>query len=243
MPAADFKDVRQADAVLVLGEDLTNTAPLLALALRQLERPEGARRAARIQVPVWNDAGHREVVQQEKAPLYLATSCTTRLDPIAALVHHASPAGLAQLGWAVGHRLDRGDPRSFRPRRRDLGGGRTDRRRPVGRRTPGGDLRDELRQPGRDGGGCQHRLGASFRRGGRPRIVLTVPECNSMGLAMLQPVGGLEEALESVRENRRPRWWYWKTIFSGGQPADEARRLLEHAAGVRGDRPHPDRHR
>jgi len=34
-----LKEIEKTDAVFILGEDLTNTAPLIALALRQLQEP------------------------------------------------------------------------------------------------------------------------------------------------------------------------------------------------------------
>ena len=37
-PSASLSDIALADAVLVLGEDVTNTAPMMALALRQAAR-------------------------------------------------------------------------------------------------------------------------------------------------------------------------------------------------------------
>ena len=62
-----------ADAVFVLGEDVTNTAPLLALNLRQLQYRKAARIASNVRIPQWNAAGVREVGQNEKAALYIAT--------------------------------------------------------------------------------------------------------------------------------------------------------------------------
>jgi NADH-quinone oxidoreductase subunit G len=229
-PAADFEDVRQADAVLVLGEDLTNTAPLLDLALRQLARPEGARRAARIQVPVWNAAGHREVVQQEKAPLYMATACATKLDAIAAAVHHASPTDLARLGWAVGHRLDREIPEASDPD--DATVAAADRiaaalsaaERPVVICGTSSGCRDVM-------AAAANIAWALHSPGRQARIVLTVPECNSLGLAMLQPAGGLEAALERVQEEPAPAVLVLENDLFRRTPAADVEALLGRAAG------------
>jgi len=99
-------DVELADAVLVLGEDVTNTAPMLALALRQTVRRQPMEIAKKLHIPEWDDAGIREAVQQEKGPLFLATSHGTKLEDVATLVYHAAPDDIARLGFAVAHALD-----------------------------------------------------------------------------------------------------------------------------------------
>ncbi|HZD55141.1 MAG TPA: NADH-quinone oxidoreductase subunit NuoG [Anaerolineales bacterium] len=104
--SASLHDVEQSDAVLVLGEDLNNTAPMMAYALRQSVRHQPMHILGKMQIPDWNDAAIREAVQDETGPLYLATSTGTRLDQIAAKTYHASPEDLARLGFAVAHALD-----------------------------------------------------------------------------------------------------------------------------------------
>ena len=51
-----LKEIEKADAVLVLGEDLTNTAPMTALALRQAARIVPNKTAEKTGIPLWNDA-------------------------------------------------------------------------------------------------------------------------------------------------------------------------------------------
>ena len=96
-----LNDIRRSDAVLVLGEDVTNTAPVLALTLRQLIHRKAAKVAGRVKLPGWNDAGIREVVQNEKELLFIATPCSTRLDDAALRTWRAAPGDLARLGFAV----------------------------------------------------------------------------------------------------------------------------------------------
>ena len=48
----------------------------------------------------------REVIQQEKGPLFIAATHATGLDEIAARTYHGSPDDLARLGFAVAHALD-----------------------------------------------------------------------------------------------------------------------------------------
>src|SRR5208337_323887 len=57
--SASLLDASSADAVFILGEDVTNTAPVLALSLRQSVRQKGVKMAAGIRVPEWDDAAVR----------------------------------------------------------------------------------------------------------------------------------------------------------------------------------------
>jgi NADH-quinone oxidoreductase subunit G len=103
-------DVAQADAVLVLGEDVTNTAPMLALALRQSIRQQPMRIAKKLHIPEWEDQAVRDVVQDAKGPLFLASLHATKLDDVATETYHASPDDLARLGFAVAHALEPNAP-------------------------------------------------------------------------------------------------------------------------------------
>jgi NADH-quinone oxidoreductase subunit G len=101
-----LQDIERSDAVLVLGEDVTNTAPRVALALRQavLQQPLEAAENARI--PLWLDHAAREFIQDKKGPLFIAAMGATRLDDVATATYRAAPGDLAQLGFAIAHALD-----------------------------------------------------------------------------------------------------------------------------------------
>lgn len=103
-------EVELADAVLVLGEDVTNTAPLLTLALRQSVRRQPQKIAEKMHIPHWNDHAVREAVQQERGPLFVATITGTKLDDVATQTFRGTPDDLARLGFAVAHALDSSAP-------------------------------------------------------------------------------------------------------------------------------------
>jgi NADH-quinone oxidoreductase subunit G len=107
---SSLREAEQADAVLVLGEDLTNTAPMLALALRQAVRNQPMARVAALGVPAWDDANVRELLQQERGPLYVATPSETKLDDVARQTWRAAPQDIARLGFAVAHLIDGKSP-------------------------------------------------------------------------------------------------------------------------------------
>ncbi|KFI23073.1 NADH-quinone oxidoreductase subunit NuoG [Nitrosococcus oceani] len=101
-----LQEVEQADAILVLGEDLLNTAPRLALSLRQAVRQKAWGIAEELHIPPWQDMSVREASQQQKSPLFMATSTATNLDELATHTYRGAPADLARLGFAVAHCLD-----------------------------------------------------------------------------------------------------------------------------------------
>jgi NADH-quinone oxidoreductase subunit G len=100
-------EVEGYDAVLVLGEDVTNTAPMLALSLRQSAKNKPGERAQALKIPIWNDAAIREATQEETGPFYIATSSATKLDEIATETYHAHPDNIARLGHAVAAKINK----------------------------------------------------------------------------------------------------------------------------------------
>jgi NADH-quinone oxidoreductase subunit G len=103
-------EVEQADAVLILGEDVTNTAPLLALAVRQAARRQPEQTVEQLKIPLWNDLATREVIQDQTGPLFVATVNATRLDDVATQTYRAAPDDLARLGFAVAHAIELSAP-------------------------------------------------------------------------------------------------------------------------------------
>ncbi len=96
-----LKQIERADAILVLGEDLTNTAPMIALALRQAVRNAPNEEAKGMGIPLWNDAPVRELAQDTKSPLFIATPFNDALDLIAKNTFRASYSDIADLGNTI----------------------------------------------------------------------------------------------------------------------------------------------
>ncbi|MCL4535092.1 MAG: NADH-quinone oxidoreductase subunit NuoG [Bacteroidetes bacterium] len=108
--SASLHGMGTADAVLVLGEDVTNTAPMMALALRQSVRQQPMSIADRLHISRWDDYAVRNAVQQEKGPLFIATPHATKLDDVATRTYRAAPDDLARLGFAVACAVHDGPP-------------------------------------------------------------------------------------------------------------------------------------
>ena len=94
-------EVEAADAILVLGEDIANTAPRVALALQQAVRTRSMEIADRLKIPHWQDAAVREAAQDVRSPLFIATPAKTRLDDIATELYRAAPDDIARFGHAI----------------------------------------------------------------------------------------------------------------------------------------------
>ena len=105
---ASIADVEAADAVLVLGEDVLNTAPRVALALRQTVRNRSLEMAAAAGIPTWQDAGVRGHAQHARNPLLIASPAPTRIDDIAEVTWQATPEAIAAGGFAIAHGIDDG---------------------------------------------------------------------------------------------------------------------------------------
>lgn len=102
---ASMHDAAQSDAVLVLGEDLTNTAPMLAYSVRQSTLQREIDLTRELHIAWWDDAAIREALQQRRGPLYIATPAATRLDDVATQVYRAAPDDLVRFGQAVARAL------------------------------------------------------------------------------------------------------------------------------------------
>jgi len=101
-----LKDIEQCDAVIVIGEDVTNTAPMMDLALKQAVIQTPLEEAEAAGIPAWNDAAARGFIQDKKSPLYILTPQKTKLDTIATHCIHDTTEQIARLTSAIGHQLD-----------------------------------------------------------------------------------------------------------------------------------------
>lgn len=110
LPTPSLRDMEECDAVFVLGEDLTQTAPRIALSLRQAARGKATEIAANNRIPEWHQLAVQNIGQRALNPLFIATPAATRLDDMAAECVHAAPDDLARLGFAVAHALDASAP-------------------------------------------------------------------------------------------------------------------------------------
>jgi len=101
-----LREIADSDAVLVLGEDLTNTAPMIDLALRQSVTNQPYHEVQeRLGIPRWDSHALQEAVQEAKGPLFVATPSETKLDRIATETYRGAPDQIARLGQEVAAKL------------------------------------------------------------------------------------------------------------------------------------------
>src|SRR5690606_13026649 len=110
LPTPSLRQVEEHDAIFVLGEDLTQTAARLALALRQAVRGKATEIAAGARIQDWHQAAVQNVAQKARNPLYIASVAATRLDDVAEQSVQAAPDDIARLGFAVAHAIDPSAP-------------------------------------------------------------------------------------------------------------------------------------
>ena len=200
VPSASIHDAEQSDAVFVLGEDLLNNAPRLALALLQSVRQQPMERVDELKIPRWDEAAVRNAVQNRRGPLFMAGHRRTWLHEYATDSYFAAPDDIARLGFAVAGTIGQAAPSVP-----DL----TDDVRNLAQRIA--DALTHAQRPliiAGTGSGSHATIEAAanvawalHQHGKQPRLSFVVPESNSVGLALL---GGesLNDAFDSISQGK-----------------------------------------
>ena len=81
--APSLTEIEGSDFIFVIGEDITQTAPRMALSVRQALRNAANAKAAKIGIPSWQDSAVRTAGGKLLSPLFLLQSTTTKLDDVA----------------------------------------------------------------------------------------------------------------------------------------------------------------
>lgn len=179
-----MREVEKADAVFILGEDLTNTAPMMALAVRQAARQKPLEEISQASIPPWHDAAAREIIQDKKGPLFIASVTNTKLDDVATGTFHAAPDDIARLGYAVANFLDptlpavKNLPSEAEKFARQIAEALLASKRPVIISGMSCDCSTVMKA-------AANVAWSLHKKNPQTGIVLTLPECNSMGLAMI----------------------------------------------------------
>jgi NADH-quinone oxidoreductase subunit G len=200
LPPGALADVQEADAVLILGEDLTDTAPMADLTVRTWLRLRPTAQEERVHIRRWNDAAVGRAKRREPSALWIAAPHAGKLDELAAEAWHAAPDDIARLALALAHEVDPASPPVA-----DLSGAENERvarwaqalhasRRPVVVGGVSGGSRTLLRAAAHLARVLDARTDDAS---GPARLILTVPESNSVGLRMMGG-GRLPQAIAAV---------------------------------------------
>ena len=198
--AATMEEVSLADAVVILGEDVLNFAPMLGLAIRRsiLQKPSAI--IKELHIEPWDDAAVREALQQKKGPLYIATTQHTGLDDDATEVYYSAPADIARLGFAIANKLDkdapavRNLPEKIESLAERIAADLTDAKRPC--IIAGTSLVDKTIIEA-----AANIAQALYDKNKGARICFTVPSCNSIGLGLLEGKS-LDTAVKRVHKGK-----------------------------------------
>lgn len=100
-----MREIESYDAVLILGEDLTQTAPRMALSVRQAAKNKAKEMAVARRTDSWLAEPVQRIAQNEKSPIYILATTQTRLSDVAEAEVVASPNDIARLGFAIASSL------------------------------------------------------------------------------------------------------------------------------------------
>ncbi len=200
VPSASIHDAEQSDAVVVLGADLLNEAPRLALALLQSIRQQPMERVDELKIPQWDEAAVRNAMQNRRGPLFLAGYQRTWFHDYATDSYFAPPDDIARLGFAVAEQIAPDAPTVS-----DLPNDVTILARRIA------ESLNRAHRPliiAGTGSGSQATIEAAanvawalHHQGKQPRLSFVLPECNSAGLALLGG-GSLQDAFDSISQGK-----------------------------------------
>jgi NADH-quinone oxidoreductase subunit G len=196
-PVASIRQAAKSDAALVLGEDVWNTAPILALNLRQASSNAPAAAAMKQKkLNAWDDAAVREAIRHEKGPFFIASVENTKLDEVARECHRLSPSDIAALGFAIAHEIDSSAPvpaglsEAIQAAARRIAAALKAAERPVVVSGAGLGMPDVVQ--------AAANVARALKKAGRDaRISLVYPEANSLGATLLA-AGGLDAAARAL---------------------------------------------
>jgi NADH-quinone oxidoreductase subunit G len=195
--SASLQDARTSDAVLVLGEDVSSTAPMVGLAVRQTTLIKPMAVAEELDIEPWHDTAVREVIQGQTGPVFIATPGQTQIDDIATAVYRSAPGDIARLGFAVAHEIDPAAPpvpdlpQQVALLARNIATALKDSKRPLV--VSGTSCNDRhILHAAANVADALHAIGLPAR------ICFGLPACNSLGVSLL---GGrcISRALDAVR--------------------------------------------
>ena len=100
-------DIESYDAVLVLGEDITQTSSRVALSVRQAAKNEGLKMAAALQTQPWLAEPVKRIAQNALSPVYVIDVTQTKLEDISKVSVVATPEDITELGFKVADEIVR----------------------------------------------------------------------------------------------------------------------------------------
>ncbi|WP_201557485.1 NADH-quinone oxidoreductase subunit NuoG [Psychrobacter sp. 72-O-c] len=99
-------DIESHDAVLILGEDITQTSARVALSVRQAAKNEAVKMAAAAKTQEWLAEPVERIAQGALSPVYIIDVTQTKLDDISKVSVVATPEDITKLGFKVADEIN-----------------------------------------------------------------------------------------------------------------------------------------
>jgi NADH-quinone oxidoreductase subunit G len=96
-----IKEIENAEAVIILGEDILQSAPRLALSVRQTVKNKPMNIAAKQNIPHWNSIAKNTSLGDSRGPCIIVTPEPTKLDDIGQVVLRKGPEGIGTVANAI----------------------------------------------------------------------------------------------------------------------------------------------
>jgi len=106
-----LKEIETYDVILVLGEDLTQTSPRVALAVRQAIKKKAQEITNLYGIPKWNGSSYVHISERFKHSLYIMHTHENKLDDISEWSYFASIDEQVNLVSAIAYELDKSLPK------------------------------------------------------------------------------------------------------------------------------------
>lgn len=100
-----MREIEDYDAVLILGEDITQTSPRIALAVRQAAKNRAKQMADALKTPDFLAEPVARIGQKDYSPIFIVDVKDTRLDDIAKVSCVATPSDIAELGFSIAEHM------------------------------------------------------------------------------------------------------------------------------------------
>jgi NADH-quinone oxidoreductase subunit G len=189
---ATLRDIEWADAILVLGADPTNEAPMLDMAIRRGIFNAALDIAHQLNLPDWEDYPVRNAVERARGDLHILSMDRMKLDRVCTQSWRLDPPELTSLAWEIAGELEAAEPEVSLPG--VLAATLIEAKRAV-----------VIASADKNRGLLQAALEiASLASGKREEPALFFPvvgECNAMGAALLGG-GSLSDALDELHSGR-----------------------------------------
>lgn len=102
-----LKEIESYDTILVIGEDLTQTSPRVALAIRQAIKNKAKKLAVSNGIPEWNASPISNTTENHRNSLYIMNTHETKLDDVAEWCYFGSINQQVKLLCAISYALDK----------------------------------------------------------------------------------------------------------------------------------------